>query len=321
MRTFVRTCLLVALTAWAMPAFADEPDEHLLRGDVYYLQGDYYRAITEYKTYLMKTADADHASRVDLKIAWIYHISERPEAAEALLRSIALDQRSAPEGWWARLYAAHVAAAGKEPLRARRAYEKLIQDCEPVLAQTVTDASIDREGCTEITTRARLGLAKYWANLDDFERSATELGSVPRSWNKAADARKVANYVATIQIPQKSPAVAGALSVVPGLGHFYLEQWGTGIVAMVWNGAFIFATVDSFAAGRIGQGTLLGLLELVWYGGTIFGAISGAHRFNRDARLIVRDGLIEDIDRLAVDTPWPARFPAQSTPLQLHWDW
>jgi hypothetical protein len=38
--------------------------------------------------------------------------------------------------------------------------------------------------------------------------------------------------------------------------------------------------------------------------------------------LIVREGLTEDIDRIAEDVPWPARFPVQyPTGLQLEFEW
>jgi len=325
--------LLLALTLLAIstPASAqraqerpfrssvNEAERHLLRGDVYYVEGDYYRAITEYKAFLNEALDDPRRSRVDLKMAWIYHVANKPAAAENLLRYIALERRDEPEGWWARLYGAHVAMRSDQPLLARRAYEQVVQDCEPVLAQK--SQAIARPQCLELTTRARLGLAHYWAQLDDFDRAAAELGSVPKSAPQAPDARRVAEYVSTLEIPHKSAGLAGVLSIVPGFGHFYLGEWGIGIVAMIWNGAFIFATVDSFVAGRIGQGTLLGLLELVWYGGTIFGAVSGAHRFNRDAYLIVREGLTKDIDQIAADTPWPARFPVEyPTPLKLQFE-
>lgn len=313
--------IALAVTLFAASAAAQDADEHLLRGDVFYLQGDYYRAITEYKYFLLESADDPRTSRVDLKIAYIYHISERPDAAAELLRHVALERRNEPEGYWAKLYTGHVAMAADEPARAKRAYEEVLSGCAPVLERTDAAPGIARRDCLELTARAQLGVARYWATIDDFDSAAEALGSIPRSAQQADDARKVAQYIATLNIPQKSPAVAGALSVIPGLGHFYLEEWGTGVVAMIWNGAFIFATVDSFAAGRIGQGTLLGLLELVWYGGTIFGAVSGAHRFNRDARLIVREGLVRDIDRMAVDTPWPARFPVPyPAPLQLEFE-
>jgi hypothetical protein len=98
----------------------------------------------------------------------------------------------------------------------------------------------------------------------------------------------------------------------------YLGQWGVGALAAVWNGIFIFALVDSIVDRSYGQAALIGLIELIWYGGTIFGAVAGAHRFNRDARRIVADGLLEDLGALQDDTPWPSRFPVPSmSPLRL----
>ncbi len=320
-RRICQILLALALFGVGSTAWAQSPQEHLLRGDMFYFEGDYYRAITEYKAFLVLAPGDERRSRVDLKIAWIYAVAGQPDASEGLLRRLALDQRTELEGWWARLYAANVAMQGSAQLRARRTYEELIKDCDPLVAHQGTAAGVERRDCLELTTYARLGLARYWNRTDDFDRAAEQLSSIPKSSPQAPDARRVAAYVSTLNIPRKSPGIAGLLSIIPGLGHFYLEEWGVGIVAMVWNGAFIFATVDSFAAGRVGQGTLLGLLEVIWYSGTIFGAISGAHRFNRDAMLIVRQGLAKDIDQIAIDTPWPARFPVEyPTPLQLRVD-
>lgn len=315
----VSALLLVAsLLLSGSPAYAQSPEEHLLRGDMYYFEGDYYRAISEYKAFLVSSPGDPRRSRIDMKIAWIYAVGGKPEAAEKLLRRLALEEKTELEGWWARLYASEVAMAADEEIRARRGYEEIIADCEPIAAQQGTAAGVERADCLELMTYARLGLARYYTQADDFDRAAEELSSIPKSAPQRPDAGKVASYVATLDIPRKNPTVAGLLSIVPGLGHFYLEEWGIGIVAMIWNGVFIFATADSFVAGRYGQGTLLGLLEVIWYAGTIFGAVSGAHRFNRDAMLIVRDGLKKDIDRLSQDAPWPARFPVQyPTPLQL----
>lgn len=319
MRAICLVQVLLLLLLGASNAVAQStPEEHLLRGDMLYFEGDYYRAITEYKAFLHAAPGDERASRVDLKIAWIYAVAGQSGAAEKLLRRLAVEQRTELEGWWARLYSANVAATSDTPTRARHSYEAVVSDCKPIIAHEGSAAGVERNDCLELTTYAQLGLARYWTSLDNFERAAESLASIPRSAPQSPDANKVAAYVSELEIPHKRPLVAGLLSLVPGLGHFYLEEWGIGVVAMVWNGVFIYATVDSFAAGRYGQGTLLGLLEAIWYAGTIFGAVSGAHRFNRDAMLIVREGLTRDIDALSEDTPWPARFPVQyPTPLQL----
>jgi hypothetical protein len=103
-------------------------------------------------------------------------------------------------------------------------------------------------------------------------------------------------------LPEKSPVLAGLLSVIPGLGHVYLEEYGIAVTALAWNGLFGYATWDTFQKGYHGAGTLLAALTLLWYSGTVYGAVSGAERYNRDARLNQLDAL----DRGAgLDIPFP----------------
>ena len=90
-------------------------------------------------------------------------------------------------------------------------------------------------------------------------------------------------------------------------------------MALVWNGVFIAATVDAAVDADWGQTALFGMLELIWYSGTIYSAVAGAHRFNRDASLMVRDGLIRDVRALDDDTPWGAG--AAEPDVQLNFTW
>jgi len=89
----------------------------------------------------------------------------------------------------------------------------------------------------------------------------------------------------------------------------------------VWNGAFIWALVDSLTARKFGQAALIGVVEFVWYSGTIFGAVAGAHRFNRDARRIVEEGMSRDLDRIDDQQSWPSRFELERPGVQLEWEW
>ncbi|RME29932.1 MAG: hypothetical protein D6806_00765 [Deltaproteobacteria bacterium] len=83
--------------------------------------------------------------------------------------------------------------------------------------------------------------------------------------------------------------------MVPGLGHFYLGDYEVGFTALLWNALFGWAAADTLRRGQWGPGIMLGALELFWYSGTVYGAVAGAHRFNRDARL----NYLDELDRRA----------------------
>lgn len=83
-------------------------------------------------------------------------------------------------------------------------------------------------------------------------------------------------------IPQKSPAAAGTLAVVPGMGYLYLERYRDALVSFVLNGGMIFAAYTAFDNNNPALGGLLTLVELGFYSGNLYGSISSAHKYNRD---------------------------------------
>jgi hypothetical protein len=172
---------------------------------------------------------------------------------------------------------------------------------------------ISKKDCQELSTYARIGLARHHLKLHDFKGATRHLKQISKGSAGYEDAQRIRLYVDNLEIPSKSPVAAGILSIVPGLGHFYIEEYGNGVVALMWNGAFLYALVDSIIDGRYGQAVLIGLVESVWYTGTIFGAVAGAHRFNRDARRVVERGVGRDLDALDDAASWPSRWPASHT--------
>jgi hypothetical protein len=190
----------------------------------------------------------------------------------------------------------------------KTSFQELIDFCSPLLAElAITDPRAAE--CYQLLIESRLAMANYHAIRHEFDQAAFQLEQLPQDWANAAEAAEIAAMVRGIPIPRKSPTVAGTLSIVPGFGHFYLGEYSTGVLAMIWNGAFIYGIVDSLLSQNYGQAILIGLIETIWYGGTIFGAISGAHRFNRDAMRIVENGLRQDISTFRGMEPWPVRFP------------
>ncbi|WP_164856418.1 hypothetical protein [Lujinxingia sediminis] len=294
------------------------PETGLLRGDAYYYEGDYYRALTAYKDFLREAPDDLRSERVRLKVAWVYfNVGEHGEAARELDR-LAKEGRDIIVTWWARYYYGQVALASDRRPLAEAAFEEVIVTCAPYVARVgePTDDPEIRE-CLELSSAATVGLARLEAVRHDFDAAGERLRAMPERSPLAQEATEIAGLVEGLKIPRKSPALAGVLSIVPGLGHVYLGQYGSAFVAFLWNGAFIYAIVDSVLAGRYGQAVLIGLVESIWYGGTIFGAVGGAHRFNRDAMRVVEDGLRRDLLQLYRDEPWPARYPAHPAYLEL----
>lgn len=302
---------------------------YMHEGDVFSMEGDYYRAISRYKLYMMHEPLDPERDELRLKIAWIYTRGDkRAAAARELGEIVAARPEHDRLSMWAMLYYGQVAQEARQASLAERAFDRVLANCaergkiqgelvgrQPALGRRFS--LVGDEDCHELEVYARVGLARHHAQLHDFKAATKQLELVPKEAVAHKEAAKVAAYVNALEIPHKSPGLAGALSIVPGLGHFYIEEYGAGVAAMIWNGIFIYAVTDSILAERYGQASLLGLIELLWYSGTIFGAVSGAHRFNRDARRIVEEGLARDLDGLDDPKPWTARFGAPMARPQL----
>ena len=99
-------CPAVAMSEESPQARADSVDGRLTSADLFYLHGDYYRAISVYQGLLHERPDDARAPSIVLKMAWIYHVAGKPEAASHLLRNIARTQAEETLGWWARLWLA-----------------------------------------------------------------------------------------------------------------------------------------------------------------------------------------------------------------------
>lgn len=81
-------------------------------------------------------------------------------------------------------------------------------------------------------------------------------------------------------IPQKSPRIAGLLSILPGGGYFYCERYQDALVAFLLNGALIAASWEAFDQGNPALGGVIAAVEFGFYAGNIYGGIASAHKYN-----------------------------------------
>lgn len=83
-------------------------------------------------------------------------------------------------------------------------------------------------------------------------------------------------------IPKKSPRTAGLLAaILPGAGHFYLGRQKDGTVAFLLNASFIWGAVASFQQNNYAVAGILTFFEVGWYTGNIYSAVGAAHKYNK----------------------------------------
>jgi putative component of membrane protein insertase Oxa1/YidC/SpoIIIJ protein YidD len=86
------------------------------------------------------------------------------------------------------------------------------------------------------------------------------------------------------QFKNKSPLVAGILSIIPGGGYAYTGHRQTAISALVINGLLAYATYTSVKTNNYGMGILTGAFNLSFYLGNIYGATKSAKRYNEQQK-------------------------------------
>lgn len=241
-------------------------------------EGDFYRAIGEYKRALFLDPEAPENVAWSLAIGEAYRAGEQPEAAAKAFEAVA---------------AAHPEVKGPALLGAAQSYL--------AAGQGESATSRAREAAGALTDPGQVRTARYvegWAllrtNRDEEAARAFALARGDGAVGQGAG-RLLRVLPQLEQLPSRSPTVAAVLGLVPGLGHLYIGEVGTAASALAWNGLFGWALYDAVREKRWSFAVVLGMFESMWYGGSIVGAMGGAHRFNRDARV----NALEDLEKVS----------------------
>lgn len=245
------------MSAEKMTAFA----EHLFE------QGDYYRAITEYERVLFHFPDHSSARAARFQIAHAYLKGEKYDQAIERFRAISRDLPDDEAGKKAAFMIGEVYYQKREYSRAADVFS--------------TFAENHPQGAEADAARVKVG----WTDLRQgkWSEAAEEMRKLPAD---SVFSAQTASFIEDAQlypgIRKKSPGVAGMLSaIVPGAGQLYINRPGDAAISFLLNGAFIWATTESFHKGNNATGGILLFFETGWYLGNIYNAVSGAHKYNR----------------------------------------
>ena len=237
-------------------------------GDYFFQDGDYYRAITEYKRFLYFFPQSLRVEEALWKIASSYFggkkWDEALSAADELLTKF-------PASTWvpdALLLKGRCWAEKKDYSQAREFFRRA--------AEAAPEKTVASE--------AQWQIALSYMKEEKWKDAAGEFRKVNPASKLYPKAEFYANGLDRIdEVPQKSPATAGILAaLLPGAGHLYVERYRDAAISLVLNGAFIWGTVEAFEHGNYVLGGILTFFELGWYSGNIYSAVSSAHKYNRN---------------------------------------
>jgi outer membrane protein assembly factor BamD (BamD/ComL family) len=271
--------LLFLLLASFSPLHADDGailltgDVQLKIADAFMEEGEYYRAVTEYKKFLILFPDSPRADYASFEIGMAYFKGEEYGAAA---RSFLAMRDKYPESAYS-IQAVYLEGSSQWKLknydRARVALESLVEenpDSEyaPRSLVVICLAALD-ENKAEVSRQA---LTRF---LDRYPEH-------PGEENVKEAAVQLDRYQG---LPEKSPELAGFLSaILPGAGYFYAEHYGDGITAFLINGLFIAGTVAAINQENYAVAGIVGGIGVPFYLGNIYGSANAAKKWNLGVR-------------------------------------
>lgn len=297
---FLTVFLIVC--AWISSSRAEEQgvyisqDVQLLLGDSFLAEGEFYRAITEYKKFRILFPDSARGDIALFRTGIAYYLGEEYEAAvktfdslgDAYPQSRFLDHAIYYEGLsrWKR----------KDHAGAVNLFTKLVQESPdaPFAPRALAARSLlelDRGN----TDRAKGDLELFLATFPDHPQ-------IPNVQEALALMRDYEN------LPLKSETLAAVLSaILPGSGYVYAGRYGDGLSAFLLNALFIAGTVAAVNNELYATSALTGGIGLPFYIGNIYGSANAVKKHNSSLKRELRARIIAALDAIVDDKRIPVK--------------
>ena len=223
-------------------------------------EGDYYRAITEYKRAMFFAKDEDGKVH-DIALLGVARAlfagQQYGRAGEWLFQNQG-EFKSAEEGHEAE-------GLMVRALLAARRGDRLLEILE------------EKRASNEVSFYRALAYANrgQWTQAREaflMVSPASQLAGVAANHAAIADSAQTLNW--------KSRGLAMFLGIVPGLGYWYSGHKQSGVAALIVNAVFIGATIEAFDSNQDVLGGFLTLFSTSWYASSIYGSGKAAERYN-----------------------------------------
>jgi hypothetical protein len=262
-------------------------------GDFFSEDGDYYRAITEYKRFLFFFPESLRAEEALWKIATSFFQGKKWDESLSAADDFLRKHPSSPWVAEAIFLKGRCWMEKREFSQARHHFLRVRE----------------MAAGTGVAQEAQWQTAASYLREERWKEAAAEFRKVDPNSKLYPRADHWAKGLEGIDaVPQKSPTTAGILAVLPGAGHLYCERYRDAGIAFVLNAAFIWGMVEAFKHENYAVGGILTFFELGWYSGNIYSAISSAHKYNRNNKKEYLDSL-EKEDRFSVGISFRDKQP------------
>ncbi len=276
------TTPLEGLTADRLLTFADR----LMR------EKEYFRAITEYQRFLFYYPHDQRSAMASFRIGLAFYRGQDYSRALYTFRQVTQRYAETPYGKQAWLWQG----------------ESLMQQANYSEAERIYNAIIRQQADTTITQFAHY--QRGWSLLyrRQWEQAAAAFRLVSQESSFYNAAQRLADETGKgLQLPKKSPALAGILSaILPGSGQLYNGRPGDALLSFLLNGVFIIGALQAVEQGELAIAGVLGFFEAGWYTGNVYSAVNGAHKHNRHVETTFLGNLE---DRFRLHLPEARRSP------------
>jgi len=238
-------------------------------GDAFMEEGEYYRAITEYKKLLILFPDSEKADYALFKIGMAYYKGEEYEPCIQSFSSLRAKYKASEHLAEAQYLQGLSFWKLKQFEPARVTFDDLAtayprSPYAPLSLMAASLVALDEENIAESRSRLEQLISRY---PDD-----------PAARNAQQAVPLISRYK---NLPQKSEALAAILSaVIPGTGYLYAGRYGDGITAFLINGLWIAGAVTGIQAEYYAVSGVLVGVGLPFYLGNIYGSANAAKKWN-----------------------------------------
>lgn len=259
-------------------------DVQMTLGRAFMAEGDYYRAITEYKKLIILFPDSEHFPEALYQIGLAYYNGKDYESAA---KSFAKVRQTYSANHFS-------SAAFHEGL----SYQKLGRDDAAALAyerSRLFDASHPD------AVNAHLGLVLNAAENDDITKVRSELHDFHINYPEKVSVPVTLELYSLIDTYEargkKSPALAGTMSaIIPGSGQIYANHYKDGLMAFVVNGLFVAGTIAAIDNENYALAGIVGGIGVPFYLGNVYGAANAAQKWNFSLTRNLRNDLSMTLD-------------------------
>lgn len=251
-------------------------------GDYFFKEGDYYRAITEYKRFLFFFPGSAGAEEALFKIAKSYFNGKKWDESILAIDDLRRKFPSSKFVAEALLLKGLCFLEKKEYSQARHFFQN-VQEVFPD---------------SPVADKAKWQIALTYVKEERWKQAISEFKKISKNNELYPKSEYFAKGLERIdELPQKSPETAGILAaILPGAGHLYCERYRDAGIAFGLNAAFIWGMVEAFEHKSYIVGGILTFFELGWYSGNIYSAVSSAHKYNKKMRQEYLDRLEKGVN-------------------------